>query len=117
MVDTSSMLRLDVFVAPTKQITPNFLPDAPPGGLTWPPTTATLISGSRHAVLVDALFTSGEARDLGNWIAASGKTVTTIYITHAHSDHYFGLTTLLQQFPQAKAVALPSVVEAIDPRC
>jgi len=38
-----------------------------------------------------------------------------IYITHGHSDHYFGLTTLLQNFSSAKAVALPSVANAIDP--
>jgi len=74
-----------------------------------------LISGRRDAVLVDALFTKDEARDLGNWIAASGKNLTTVYITHGHSDHYFGLTTLLQQFPDAKAVALPAIAAAIDP--
>jgi glyoxylase-like metal-dependent hydrolase (beta-lactamase superfamily II) len=106
---------LDVFVAPTKPINPSFLPNAPEGGLTWPPTTATLISGRHDAVLVDALFTRGEAHDLGQWIAASGKRLTTIYITHGHSDHYFGLSTLREQFPTAKAVALPAVANAIDP--
>jgi glyoxylase-like metal-dependent hydrolase (beta-lactamase superfamily II) len=115
LVETNNRLRLDVFVAPVKRINPSFLPNAPEGGLTWPPTTATLISGNRNAVLVDALFTRDEARDLGNWVASTGKTLTTIYITHGHSDHYFGLTTLLEQFPEAKAVALRPVADAIDP--
>ena len=115
MSQTTSNLRLDVFVAPTKPINPQFLPSAPEGGLTWPPTTATLISGTHDAVLVDALFTRNEAQDLGRWIAATGKRLTTIYITHGHSDHYFGLTTLREQFPTAKAVALPAVANAIDP--
>lgn len=115
MSETNSNLRLDVFVAPTKQINPAFLPNAPDGGLTWPPTTTTLISGRHDAVLVDALFTRDEAQDLGQWIAATGKRLTTIYITHGHSDHYFGLTTLRELFPAAKAVALPVVANSIDP--
>lgn len=44
------------------QSVPNFLPTAPEGVLTWPPTTATLISGACKAVLVDALYTKDEAR-------------------------------------------------------
>jgi len=115
MPEANSHLRLEVFVTPAKPINPSFLPNAPEGGLTWPPTTATLISGRHDAVLVDALFTRDEAHDLGRWIAASGKRLTTIYITHGHSDHYFGLTTLREQFPTAKVVALPSVANAIDP--
>ncbi|WP_367669712.1 hypothetical protein [Streptomyces sp. DT2A-34] len=39
--------------------------------------------------------------------------MTTIYITHTHADHYFGLERLLERFPQARAVALPSVAAAI----
>lgn len=115
MPNGESPLRLDVFVASTKKINPNFLPNAPKDGLTWPPTSATLISGEHDAVLVDALFTRDEAEDLADFIAASGKNLTTIYITHGHSDHYFGMTTLLQRFPTAKGVALPSVANSIDP--
>jgi len=37
--------------------------------------------------------------------------LTTIYVTHAHADHFFGLATLLDRFPGARAIASPEVVE------
>ena len=42
-----------------------------------------------------------------------GKSLTTIYITHAHADHYLGLGPLLERFPNARCVALPNVIEAM----
>ena len=33
-------------------------------------------------------------------IEATGTTLTAIYITHAHADHYFGLERLLERFPR-----------------
>lgn len=75
--------------------------------------TSTLISGAKDAVLVDAQFTRSDAHRLAARILESGKTLTTIFITHAHPDHYFGLEVLTQQFPRAKVVAKPDVVAAI----
>ncbi|MBF9132177.1 MBL fold metallo-hydrolase [Plantactinospora sp. S1510] len=80
---------------------------------TWSPTTATLISGNREAVLVDALMTVAEARKLTDWIAATGKHLTTIYVTHGHGDHFFGASTVLERFPDARVVATPRVVRAM----
>ena len=50
-------------------------------------TSATLIFGQRDAVLVDAFLTVEQAAALVEWVAASGKDLTTIYITHGHGDH------------------------------
>lgn len=87
--------------------------DPPPGEKQrfWSPISATLISGERDAVLVDALMTVDQARDLVGWVADSGKNLATVYITHGHGDHWFGLGAVLERFPNARAVALPSVVE------
>src|SRR5258708_3361444 len=74
----------------------------------WVPTSATLIYGERDAVLVDAFLTVEQARAGVEWIAASGKNLTTIYITHGHGDHFFGIGALLAHFPNAKAVATPN---------
>ena len=87
--------------------------DLPPGKeqWMWVPTSATLISGERDAVLVDAFLTVEQAHALVEWVAASGKNLTTIYVTHGHGDHFFGLGPLLDRFPNARAVATPGVVK------
>jgi glyoxylase-like metal-dependent hydrolase (beta-lactamase superfamily II) len=82
-------------------------------GGTFPPTTATLLTGPTEAILVDAAFLTDDVSALGNLIADTGKKLTTIYITHGHADHFFGIASLLQRFPQARAFALPSVIDYI----
>ena len=77
----------------------------------WPPISSTLISGKLDAVLVDAPITVEQARSAANWIAASGKNLTTIYATHGHGDHFFAATTVLERFPNARFVARPEVIK------
>ena len=74
---------------------------------------STLIYGERDAVLVDAFMTAKQANALADWVAARGKNLTTIYITHGHGDHWFGVGTLLERFPNAKAVATPDAVKVM----
>ena len=90
--------------------------DLPPGKeqWTWVPTSATLIFGQRDAVLVDAFLTAEQAAALVEWVAASGKNLTTIYVTHGHGDHFFGIGTLQDRFPNARAVAMPDVVKSME---
>ena len=87
--------------------------DVPPGSerRMFSPVSATLITGQRDAVLVDTLMTVDQTRALGDWIAATGKSLTTIYLTHGHGDHVFGIGALQKRFPAARAVALPAVIE------
>jgi glyoxylase-like metal-dependent hydrolase (beta-lactamase superfamily II) len=47
---------------------------------------------------------------LVDWVRASGKNLTTIYITHGHRDHWFGIGEPLESFPGARAAASRSVV-------
>ena len=104
-------LKWDVFVAKRQGVTR----DLPPGKeqWAWVPTSATLIYGRRDAVLVDALLTVEQTQALVEWIAASGKDLTTIYVTHGHGDHFFGVGALLDRFPNARAVATPDVVKVM----
>jgi glyoxylase-like metal-dependent hydrolase (beta-lactamase superfamily II) len=60
--------------------------------------------GERDAVLVDTFFTVDQGDALVDWVAASGKNLTTIYITHGHGDHFFGIGALLDRFPKARAL-------------
>jgi glyoxylase-like metal-dependent hydrolase (beta-lactamase superfamily II) len=89
--------------------------DLPHGNpeLMWVANSSTLISGERDAVLVDTFLTAGQSETLLNWVVASGKNLTTIYITHGHGDHFFGLAPLLERFPRARALATPEVVKAM----
>jgi glyoxylase-like metal-dependent hydrolase (beta-lactamase superfamily II) len=102
-------LSYDVFVAPEKRFTapPPRVGDPP----AWDPTTSTLIFGARDAVLVDPLMTVREATALADWVALHDRQLTTIYITHGHGDHYFGLSVVLGRFPHARAVATAGTVE------
>jgi glyoxylase-like metal-dependent hydrolase (beta-lactamase superfamily II) len=85
--------------------------DVPPGKefLMWVANSATLIYGERDAVLVDTFLTVDQSKGLADEIAASGKTLKAIYVTHAHGDHFFGIKTLQDRFPNARALATPAV--------
>jgi glyoxylase-like metal-dependent hydrolase (beta-lactamase superfamily II) len=105
-------LNWDVIVAPGIPVVTD---DLPPGAKQriFSPVSATLIFGKRDAVLVDALLTIDQAISLVNWIAASGKNLTTIYATHGHGDHFFGVSTVLERFPNARFVATPDVIKVM----
>jgi len=65
-------LGYDVFLVPAQ---PFVEPEAPRPGdpPSWSPP-------------VDALLTADQAERLGEWIAASGKRLTAIYLTHGHAS-------------------------------
>jgi len=81
----SGPLHLDVFVVPYKPIVGLIAPMGA-GEATWPATAVSLISGERDAVLIDALLTPQDAGRVVDWIRATGKNLTTIYITHGHGQ-------------------------------
>jgi glyoxylase-like metal-dependent hydrolase (beta-lactamase superfamily II) len=50
---------------------------------------------------------------LGDMIG-TGRTLTTIFITHGHVDHFFGSDRLIARFPGARAVTTPGIVDYIN---
>ena len=88
----------------------------PPGKehLAWVTNTVTLIYGERDAVLADTFLSTQHSKELIDWIAGSGKNLTTIYITHAHGDHFLGLKLLLDSFPSARAFATAAAVAGMQ---
>jgi glyoxylase-like metal-dependent hydrolase (beta-lactamase superfamily II) len=109
-----STLSVNVFTAPGKPMVgerPRPFGEA----LGFDPITSTLIFGDNDAVLVDAMGTVAEADALADWIALHNRNLQTIYITHAHFDHFYGLSVLLARFPDARAIATPKTVEAMGP--
>src|SRR5580698_8930073 len=99
----SSTLSVNVFTAPGKAMVgerPKLFGEA----LGFDPITSTLIFGENDAVLVDAMTTVAEAEAVAHWIALHNLNLETIYITHAHFDHFYGLSILLDRFPGARAI-------------
>lgn len=75
--------------------------------------TSTLVAGATDAILIDGQFDLADAHRLVATILESKKRLTTIYVTHFHPDHYFGLAVVMQAFPKATLVALPATVAEI----
>ena len=111
-LNPTQALGWDVFVTPGIPIVTR---DLPPGVTQayFQAMASTLIYGARDAVLVDAFMTVKQANALADWVAAKNKNLTTIYITHGHGDHWFGVGNLLERFPNAKAVAMPNAVKVM----
>ena len=108
-----STLSVNVFTAPGKTMVgerPRPFGEA----LGFDPITSTLIFGENDAVLVDAMTTVAEAEALAAWIALHNRNLETIYITHAHFDHFYGLGILLDRFPGARAIATPQTLKAMQ---
>ncbi|SIR71086.1 MBL fold metallo-hydrolase [Pseudomonas sp. Fig-3] len=84
-----------------------------PGAAAVFPVTSVLVSGEKEVVLVDAQFGKSQAEQVVQKIRASGKQLTTIYISHGDPDYYFGLETLTAAFPDAKVLASAPTVEHI----
>jgi glyoxylase-like metal-dependent hydrolase (beta-lactamase superfamily II) len=72
-----------------------------------------LISGAREAVLIDGGFTLPDGTALGDAIKASGKKLTTIYISQSDPDYYFSLAPIQTAFPEAKVIAASATIAAI----
>lgn len=78
------------------------------------PVTSSLVIGQSEVVLIDAQFQKNDAERLVNMVRQTGKTLTTIYISHGDPDYYFGLDVITAAFPNAKVVATPATVEKIE---
>lgn len=70
---------------------------------------STLIYGEREAVVIDAGFTKADAYRIAANVLDTGKTLTTIFVSQADPDYYFGVETLKKIFPDARVLATPTV--------
>ena len=75
---------------------------------------SVIVMGKTDAILIDAQWTLSNAHRVVAEILETGKTLKTIYLTHAHPDHYFGVGTIAAAFPKARVVAIPSEADVIN---
>ena len=75
---------------------------------------SVIVMGETDAALIDAQWTLSNAHRVVAEILETGKYLKTIYVTHAHPDHYFGLGPIADAFPEARVIALPSVAKTIN---
>jgi glyoxylase-like metal-dependent hydrolase (beta-lactamase superfamily II) len=61
--------------------------------------TSTLVYGPTEAILIDAQMSTNEAAALAGQIAATGRKLKAIFITHPDEDHYLGTAVLHRRFP------------------
>lgn len=76
--------------------------------------TATLVTGERDALLVDAGFTRADGHRLVAEVLDSGRALRTVFISHADPDYYWGAEVVADAFPEAALVATPAVIAAIE---
>jgi glyoxylase-like metal-dependent hydrolase (beta-lactamase superfamily II) len=58
-----------------------------------------LLSDSKNVIVVDLLRNSSEAEALADHVQATGKKLSTIFISHGHPDHYIGSGVFHRRFP------------------
>jgi glyoxylase-like metal-dependent hydrolase (beta-lactamase superfamily II) len=75
---------------------------------------SVIVMGKTDAALLDAQWTLSNAHRVIAEINETGKYLKTIYVTHAHPDHYFGLGVIAEAFPGVKCIALPDVAGMIN---
>jgi hypothetical protein len=97
----SNTLSVNIFTAPGKAMAGE-RPKSFGEALGFDPITSTLIFGEHDAVLVDAMTTVAEAEALADWVALHNHNLETIYITHGHFDHFYGLSYVGDTTPESR---------------
>ena len=77
---------------------------------------STLVYGEKEALVIDAGFTRADALRIAANVLDSGKQLTTIYVSQADPDYYFGVEALKEVFPQADVVSTPAVLAKLSPK-
>ena len=75
---------------------------------------SVIVMGKTDAALIDTQWSLSNGHRVAAEILETSKHLKTIYITHAHPDHYFGLGPITEAFPEAKVIALPAVAKTIN---
>ncbi|MFI5867561.1 MBL fold metallo-hydrolase [Streptomyces sp. NPDC051546] len=76
--------------------------------------TSVLVTGERDAVLIDGQFTLADQHRVLADVIDSGKRLTTVFVSAADPDYYFGLQVIRQAFPEVRVVCTPATLAKIE---
>jgi glyoxylase-like metal-dependent hydrolase (beta-lactamase superfamily II) len=76
--------------------------------------TGTIIMGKEKCAVFDTHWTRANALRFAAEIVEENLELETIYMSHAHPDHYFGAQVLKQMFPDARVIAVPEEAAIIQ---
>jgi glyoxylase-like metal-dependent hydrolase (beta-lactamase superfamily II) len=96
---------------PVGAVSPSIQPFTSAEAGAW--SNAYVISGNEDAILFDVGMLRSDAIKLADQIAQSGKSLRTVFVSHAHPDHFMGLDLIAERFPQARIMATKDVVEDV----
>lgn len=74
---------------------------------------SVIIVGEHELALVDCQWTLSNGHRVLAEILELKKPLKTIYVTHAHPDHFWGIQPIIDHFPEAKVLALPDEARII----
>lgn len=72
---------------------------------------ATIVVGPTEAFLYDAQYHVADARRLADRIAASGKRLKAIFLSHPDHDHFAGAAAIVERFPGTPVYMTPKALE------
>ena len=75
---------------------------------------SVIVTGQTDAALIDTQWRLSDAHRVVAEVLETGKYLKTVYLTHAHPDHYFGFGSIAEAFPEARVIAVPSVARVIN---
>jgi glyoxylase-like metal-dependent hydrolase (beta-lactamase superfamily II) len=77
-------------------------------------TVAVEVVGPTEILLWDGQFHVADAKRLADQIAASGKHLKAIIISHPDGDHYYGASTILERFPGTPVYMTAAALEVFN---
>src|SRR5260370_15002986 len=77
-------------------------------------TNSVIIEGTHEVMLVDAQLTKTNAERVLREIKETKKSLSIIYITHEHADHFLGLEVFKEAYPGVRIIANSMVVDRAD---
>jgi glyoxylase-like metal-dependent hydrolase (beta-lactamase superfamily II) len=106
---TAVFASADIGQAAEAKLTWKHFPAGPNGFFRAP----VLLLGPTEAVLIDGGFSYPDGRALAEAIKATGKKLTTIYVSQSDPDYYFSLKPVREAFPNARVLAASATLAAI----